>query len=83
MLYRILKWFFLSVSATYSKENYFSSFITSKDVAKSTVEIAKRVLTNSMASTMSFKGQSTKKPFYKLKEWEAMQGEITHDIFFI
>nr|XP_012221789.1 PREDICTED: uncharacterized protein LOC105671865 [Linepithema humile]XP_012221790.1 PREDICTED: uncharacterized protein LOC105671865 [Linepithema humile] len=56
--------------------DYFSSFITSKDVAKSTVKIAVKVLTNSMASTMSFKGQNTKKPFYKLKIWEAIQGSI-------
>ncbi|XP_029671987.1 uncharacterized protein LOC115240774 [Formica exsecta] len=56
--------------------DYFSSFVTSKDVAKSTVKIAIKVLTNSMASTMSFKGQNTKQPFYKLKIWEAIQGSL-------
>ncbi|CAL1677495.1 unnamed protein product [Lasius platythorax] len=56
--------------------DYFSSFITSKDVAKSTVKIAVKILTNSIASTMSFKGQNKKKSFYKLKIWEAIQGSL-------
>ncbi|XP_018399480.1 PREDICTED: uncharacterized protein LOC108777163 [Cyphomyrmex costatus] len=56
--------------------DYLSSFIISKDIAKSTVRIAVKLLTNSVASTMSFKGQNKKKPFYKLKIREAIQGSL-------
>ncbi|XP_025155221.1 uncharacterized protein LOC112588718 [Harpegnathos saltator] len=58
------------------KCDYCSSFVTSKDVAKSTVKLAVKLFTNSMASTMSFKSQNKKIPFHKLKMWEVIQGAL-------